>query len=69
MLATCTSIFGDGGWVAKLDAPIGWVAAGGPRALQRHRMVVSWKGLLLCDGDDVIVGVAIGRGLGVAFCP
>ena len=26
--------FGDGGWVAKLNAPIGWVAAGGPRALQ-----------------------------------
>ena len=21
---------GDGGWVAKIDAPIGWVAAGGP---------------------------------------
>ena len=32
-LAKCLSIFGDGGWVAKIDAPVGWVgwvAAGGP---------------------------------------
>ena len=30
----CLSVFGDGGLVAKIDAPVDWVAAGGPLALQ-----------------------------------